>query len=440
MFKKQLACALVSVSIVLSMATGVSAAVEPPPADAGFPLSIRIERTAGAEKSLGTFVERVWDRSPVVQQAKAALEAAQARAAGAARPLYNPELEVETERTDVDTVAIGLNQTMDWSRQREALAGIAGGEVEVAQSGLSQIRQQIAAEALDALVRYATARARQDLARQRTVLMKRFADAVAQRREAGDMDALDDSLARMAYTEALMQEAESDSLRAEAQADLFAVSGLTEKDWPAVPARLSGPPSAVPEDLLASLPSLRVLRQQWDVAKARAELARRQRRPDPTFGLRAGREDSETLLGISVALPLYVRNNFSAEAAAALHDAVAAEQAYREAYRRARARLDLALARYRNTVQAWEAWLANGQEAYHQQASLLDRLWQTGELTATDYLIQAKQNVETLDAAIALAGELWRAAVAWQAASGQVEQWLGVVPRVAEPDSGAVGP
>ena len=57
---------------------------------------------------------------------------------------------------------------------------------------------------------------------------------------------------------------------------------------------------------------------------------------------------------------------------------------------------------------------------------LLEQMWQAQELSATDFLIQAKQNIDTQATATGLKRELWLSAVAWLSASGQIETWLGM--------------
>jgi len=381
------------------------------------------------QTQLQTFIERIWVESPAVHGAQAAVDAARARGEGAGLPLYNPSLELGAERTDINTTSIGLSQTIDWGDKRGSRRDIASSEVQAAKAALMATRQRIAVEALDALARYLTAREMRELALRRSRLMKRFADTAQQRYSAGDMRALDVSLARVGYSEALMQQAASEGDLAETEAALRAVSGLDLATWPQLPQALEPPSEKLDETtLIETLPELIVLRTRMEMARARIQLARRERRPDPTIGIRGGREGSENLLGLTLEIPLFVRNNFTAEVQAASHEAVQEEQVYLDAYRRARARLDGALGRFQNTTRAWRAWVATGQQAHIEQVELLEQLWQSGELTATDYLIQAKQNVDTQAAAMALVGEVWQAAVAWLDASGQVEPWLGVTP------------
>ena len=394
----------------------------------GTPLSISDNGVQKVDPSLRGFIEQVWEESPAVQSAQAALDAARENAAGADRPLHNPVLELEAERTDINTTAVGFSQTLDWSDKQGAFVNVAQQEVIAAQANLRQVRQRVAVETLQALVDYFTATEMRSLALRRSQLMKGFADTVKQRHVAGDVETLDVTFAQVAYSEALMAQASSEGELDTAQARLQAASGTAISEWPRLPVELASPPESAELALLDALPQLAVLRSQVDAAKARIKVAEREGRVDPTFGVRVGREDDETLLGLSVAIPLFVRNNYSAAIRAASYESVEEEQNYRHAYQQAKAQLSGALGRFENNSRAWQAWVLTGQQAHRDQIILLEKIWQAGELTATDFLIQAKQNIDTLITATSLKGEVWQAAIAWLDASGQVETWLGIDP------------
>ncbi|NOZ54110.1 MAG: TolC family protein [Gammaproteobacteria bacterium] len=403
------------------IATGLSVA--------GLSVTGSVSADSQVQIQLQTFIERIWMESPAVQGAQAAVDAARSRREGAGRPLYNPSLELEAERTDINTTTIGLTQTFDWADKRRARTDIASLEIQAALAAHEATKQRTAVEALNVLARYLTAREMRELAVRRSQLMKRFADTVQQRYSAGDMRALDASLARVVYSEALMQQATSEGALAEIEAALRAVSGFDLTSWPQLPQALVPSPEKPDAALLVeTLPELMVLRTHVDVARAHVRLAKREGRSDPTIGVRGGREGSESLVGLSFEIPLFIRNNFNAEIQAASYAVVQQEQAYREAYRRASARFDGAWGRFQNMTHAWHVWVATGQQAHIEQVELLQQLWQAGELTATDYLIQAKQNVDTQVAATALVGEVWQAAITWLDASGQVGRWVGITP------------
>ena len=423
-FKKVLLATLLAILVWPAWAT-----IEPEKT----PLSISIDGIQKIDASLQAFIQQVWVESPAIQGAKAAVNAAQARVEGADRPLYNPALSLEAERTDVNTAIVGLSQTLDWGNKRNAQTDIAKQRLQAAISALQESQQRIALETLKALAQYTTAQEMQRLALRRSQLMKGFVDTVQQRQAAGDMGALEGALAQVTYSEALMQQAASESGLAEAGAALQAVTGMTLglnlQQWPQLPGELAAPPAQADPALLQFSPTLAVLRSRMETAKARIRLAEREGSADPTIGIRAGRDGSETLLGLSFEMPLFVRNNFKADVRAVTHEAMAEELAYHDAQRRAKARLEGSLGRFQHTTRAWQSWVASGQQAHREQISLLEQMWQAGELTATDYLIQAKQNIDTQSAATTLMGEVWQAAISWLEASAQVERWLGFAAR-----------
>jgi outer membrane protein, heavy metal efflux system len=379
------------------------------------------------DTTLPTFIQQVWAESPVIRGALANVEAARARSEGADRPLHNPSLAFDSENSVAVTNTLGMVQTIDWSDKRGAQLLIAQYEQKMAQAELQEARQRIAVESLSALANFFTARDMQTLAQRRMAVMKNFVDTAKRRQAAGDMRALGVTLAQVAYSEALMTMASIESILAEAEAGLQAVSGLVQKHWPVLPKQLPVAPAKAEFVVLDTLPVLLVLRQRMEAAKARILLAQKQGRSDPTVGIRAGREDSENLWGVSLEIPLFVRNNFSAQIRSSSQQAIVEEQRYRDAYRRAKAKLQAALARYQNTHHAWNNWLAYGAHAQREQMNLLEKMWQAGELSVTDYLMQVKQNIDTQQAATLLMGETRQAYFVWLATSNQVESSLGLV-------------
>jgi len=129
---------------------------------------------------------------------------------------------------------------------------------------------------------------------------------------------------------------------------------------------------------------------------------------------------------VSLSIPLFVRNNFSAEVDVANAQAIQREQSAHNIYRISRARLISTAQRFELERQAWSDWLQTGQTSLESQVQLLERLWRVGELSTADYLVQVKQTLDTRTAAVELHGSLWQAWFQWLAASGQTESWLGL--------------
>jgi len=379
----------------------------------------------GAASSFNTLVVSVQQNNPSVQAAQATLDAAQANLEASGRPLYNPSLELDAENTDIKTTTLGLSQTIDWADKRQARYRQAETGLFAAEAELALVRRQVAVEVLSNLAAHQMTRKQRQLAIQRTRLMQAFADTAKQRLQAGDVSQLDIALARVAYTEARMQQgsAEANLIRVEAQ--LRGVSGRAETKWPSLPKSLPQLSGEIDiEDLLNKLPELMVQRSLLENAKAQIDLSKRERRPDPTISIRGGREDDENLVGLSLEIPLFIRNSFNAEVRVASQEALRAEQELMESRRRAQARLEGATASYRVAVATWKSWLATGESSLSEQINLLEKLWIAGELSASDYLVQSRQNVEIQSTAAELTGQVWLAAIEWLDASGTIDDWL----------------
>jgi len=388
----------------------------------------------GPSPTLSGLVRETLDENPGVQAARAAVEAAQARLRGADRPLYNPELEVDVEQAESRSGTLGLNQTIDWADKRGARAGVAQAELGSRRAALDVARQELAGELLAALGRYQTARSRHELAQRRAALMQRFRDLAEKRRRAGDLNQVELDLARLAATQAELQQAQAGADVAEAAQGLAAVVGARRADWPELPQDLPVVDDFDADAILAGLPALRAQQQRVAAARSTVTLRTRERRPDPTVGLRAGQEsgfrgnndDSYGVVGLSLNVPLFVRNTFQAEVDAANAELIQAERELQDLYRRARARLLSAAERYRLARDAWAVWERTGQPSIESQVALLERIWRAGELSTADYLVQLNQTLDTRAEALAVRGRLWGAWFDWLVASGRIDDWLGL--------------
>ena len=366
--------------------------------------------------------------NPDVQAGQAAVDAALARASAADQPLFNPELEFDYERTDINISSLGLSQTIDWSNKRGAHKAIAEVGVRTARVELSQRRQLLAAELLSKLSAFQAAGELEKIARSGSQLMTRFADLSQRRWEAGDVGQIELDLARLATAEADFALASASSQRIIQKQALRALAGLIQIDVPMLPELPPLIESAErnKESLMAALPSVQSTRARMDSARSEVDLRPRETRPDPTVGFRIGKEDQESLAGVTLSIPLFVRNTFNAEVEAANADLIQAQQEALNTQRQTSARYDASAQRYQVMRDSWQVWKAGGQASLDPQSSVLERLWRAGELSTTDYLVQVKQVMETQAGAIEQHGQMWQAWVEWLIASGQVEQWLNL--------------
>lgn len=392
---------------------------------AGFMPGMIFCTVAAAQAAVAARVAEILEDHPRLQAFQAAADAAQAQQRAAGQPLYNPELELEAERTEVTDVIVGIGQTIDWANKREARERVSAFEREAVEAELAAERLDLTTELFAAVAEYQTAQDLERLATSRVELMRRFVALAEQRWQVGDLTQAELDLARLTLTEATLQQAQASAVLAEAEQVLTAIIGGPPGVWPPLPEDLPSLPETLdPEARLAALPAVRARQARVMAAQATVRLRARERKPDPTLGLRGGREDEENLIGLSVSIPLFVRNTFRAEVDAANAEAIRAEREVQDAYRRAGARLVSVAQRYRQARQAWQAWQQTGEAGLTRQTALLQRLWQAGEIGTTEYVVQLNQTVDTRIAAIELRGQLWRAWTDWLAASGEAEPWL----------------
>jgi cobalt-zinc-cadmium efflux system outer membrane protein len=387
-----------------------------------------VELPASVRPALAVLVREILDGNPGVQAAQAALNAAQARARAADQPLYNPQLALDLEQAEEDTQALGLSQALDWADKRGARAEVAEFKQDEAGAELVATGQKLALELLSVLTRFQTVQALAQLTQRRADLMQRFAFVSQQRLQAGDLNQMDLEVARLAYAQARLQNAQAVSDMIEARQALIALTGYADRRWPVLPMKLPTVEQDASElkPLLNDLAIVRAQRARIAAAQSMIQLRVRQRRPDPIIGLRGGREEDETLVGLNLSLPLFVRNTFSAEVDAANAKLIQAQQQARNAYRRARARFVSALSQYRVIHRAWFEWKRIGQQSLRNQIELLKRLWRAGELSTTDYLVRLNQALDTQASAIELHGRAWQAWFEWLTASRQLGRWLGL--------------
>ena len=406
-------------SLVAALALAAFAAVAAPP-----------QLDDQAPPALRDAVRDVWQRNPAVRAADARLDAAQAHTQAAGRPLYNPDLELTAENADVDTRSVGLSQTIDWSGKRRARETAATAEQRAASAERDEVRQRIALDWLRGFAAYQSASERANAGAQRVDLLAQFAALAERRFRAGDIPVLERDLANLALLEAQAQQAELAAEQAKARRVVAAVGG-NATTLPPLPNVLPlAAVSTFAAAQLSDLPAVRRAQAEAEAAQARVAVAERDRRADPTISLTGGRVTDgpfhDRLIGVTVKLPLFVRNSYSAEVTAARSSADAADATRRDALLRAGADAEQAGASFNALRDAWLAWQQSRAPSATDRAALLQKLWEAGEISAAEYLVQLRQSIDTELTAMSLRGRVWDAWADWLAASGGLAAWLGL--------------
>ena len=386
------------------------------------------EVLTSASPALTRFARNALQDNPRVQAASAAVDASRARQVAAGKALYNPELELDAEKTDIRTETIGVSQTIDWGDQRGARTEVAQYESKAVLAGFQFVRQELANQLITGLAEYHASKQLNLLAQRKSQLMQDFADLASQRYKAGDLNQVELDLAQLAANEALLQLAETSNAVAQSLQSLYSITGSATNEWPSLPEQLPllDFSSVDVDSTLRRLPEFQQAQASMSASRSRIKVATSETTANPTIGIRGGREGSESLAGVTLSIPLFVRNNFQAEVTAANADAIESERQAEHAWRVSSARLISSAKTYSVTRKAWQQWLATGKTPLQRRITLLKRLWKTGELSTTDYLVQLRQTLDTQAAAVSLQGQLWQSWFGWLAASGNTTNWLGL--------------
>lgn len=381
---------------------------------------------ASEHPELSRWLDDVLSQHPELQAASAGVDVARAQGRAAGQPLYNPEFELDFEDTDIHSNTVGISQTIDWGNKRSSLSRIASYELVAAKARYQLRYQNLAISLLTTLAHYQTNLAIKQVSDKRYQLMSRFATLAQQRRKAGDLSQIELNLAKLATAEAGFQRANAEVERIDAQQALTALTGEAINKLPKFPSipESRDYPAADKDQLIDSLPAMRIARAQMDMSRAQVQLRQREQWPDPSFGLRAGKEGKEKLTGLTLSIPLYVRNNFQAEVDVANAVLIQKQREAISVRRQLDAKLTASVLSYQVNRGVWLDWQTTGKQSLQQQGQLLDRLWRVGELSTTDYLVQLKQALDTEVSAFEQRGHMWQTWINWLAASGEIKGWL----------------
>jgi len=380
--------------------------------------------------TLNAFINHVLQVSPAIASAEARVAAAKANQKAASRWRYNPEIAFDFEDIDGEdkTNILGLNQTIDWNGKYKASGKTAQFELQTVQAERDDTRQTTALDVLSALANYRSAKDIFDLAVERSGLMERFSELAGNSFNAGDIDQGEYNLAQLALSEAVIAQADAETTLAQRKQDLDTSVGFALADdlvLPSLPENLPDVPVSQNEvQILTQLPRLRALKNSEEAAKSAILGARKDRISDPTIGIASGKDSGADMVGFSVSVPLNIFNSFSAEVDVAKQQALAEAKSRQNAFHAARTRLKSSQRSYQLSKKAWLNWQKAGAPALAEQVDILDRKFKVGDLSATDYLVQIDQALDTKVASKELYSNVWQTWFSWLDASGTVKQWL----------------
>jgi len=281
---------------------------------------------------------------PAVRAREAQLAAAEGSHREAASALFNnPSVGTEWTRRRIDTPNVtsnewqlGLSQPFETGGQQGLRREAAAAGFDALRAEIDEARRQARADAALRFFDVLAAQRRVQIEQRSVELFEGTAQAVAQRRAAGEDTRLDANVALIEAERSRNALAQSRERWLDARAEFATVLQLPPSALPDVSGEFGVPAGeSLPyglDQLLAmaqQLPKQRALAAREDAARARVGVAKASRYPDVTVGFSVGREglndarENITTLSVSVPLPLFNRND--APIGQALSEATQAE-------------------------------------------------------------------------------------------------------------------
>ena len=358
------------------------------------------------ESDITWLTEQV-SKHPQVIAAKQAMDSTLTTADSFELPLYNPVIgsNYDSEGQD-DIYSIGISQTIDRTDKRGSRTEQAVYSRISAKQNYAFIIQQKIAEVLNVLINYQATQKRAALASEQEQQLENLLEIVKKRSASGDLGQLDTELAYLSLSQRFGQ-------TARVQAQLKRVEAQIREllpDWPEQNLELETSQWQKFYQLDAQIavenhPMVQAAKAQWQVAEMVAEVAAKNKKADPTIGVSAGQINNDGLLSLSFSMPLNVRNDFSLAYKAANQQSLSAESNYQAVKRKqyyAILASQQALNEYKKRFDKWQNLM---QGRAKDSENLLQRQWNVGDISTTQYLLTLQQRTEGLLAGIELEQE-----------------------------------
>ena len=382
--------------------------------------------SASPPKAIDNWLMQQIKQHPDIMAAKEIMNAAYSAAEGKKKAIYNPELETDIVReTSYNNFTLGINQTLDWSDKQGARTQQANFSVIVAKQNFDYLLQKKTAQTLQALISWLAAKKQAVIATAQEQQLATLLDLVAERQQVGDLGQVDAELTYLSLSQTLNTNAQAQVQVRQAQAQvkellpnwtpelkILPAQGLTIYNEQASP--------LTQQQWLNQHPLVLAAKAQWQVSKGDAQQALLATKADPTIGFRAGKTDSENSFGVSFSMPLNIRNDFTAEARAANQQAIAAESQLQAVLRKQKFAIQAtteSVLTYKKHYQRWQKLM---QGRGKRSEDLLQKQWQSGDMSTTEYLLALQQRANGLSAGIELQSQFQLSQIDWLLQIGQI--------------------
>ncbi len=342
------------------------------------------------------------EQHPDIIAAKAQWQSSNYQATFNQQPLYNPTLESDYEREGSDSnFSVGLSQTFDRNNKHTNLKDIANLQKTAAKFNYQLALLNKISQALLAINNYQATKKQALLLLQQEKQLETLLALVKSRVKNGDLGQLDAELAYLSLSQGFGQSAKIEADLKTSQAQLSELIGQWQQhNFNSL--AISQEQLKYNDELHKNHPQVKAAFTQWQQAQKQAELAKKYKKNDPSFGISAGKVANENLLSFNFSMPLNLRRNFDSAYLAATQQVVAAESNYLAAVRQQKYTIQAsydALKSFENRYNKWQN-LMQGRD--NNLAKLLQKQWQLGDISTTNYLLTLQQRTQGLLAGIEL--------------------------------------
>lgn len=389
----------------------------------GFSASLSVSCFAFAKATLSNdWLDRQINKHPDIVSARELMNAEFSKAHGSKLPLYNPELSTGYEREgDGNNYNIGINQTIDLWDKQAVNANIADKILTAASKQFTYAVEQKKAQALKALINWQLAVDKSSLANEQEQQLEILLEIVTKRQKAGDLGQVDAELTFLNLSQLLNKTAQIQAQLTQAEAKVSELLPDWRPESQTYPKQGLGVTNfQVAEQWLTQHPQVLASQAQWQMQKGKAQYAMLETKADPTIGISAGKNDVDTVVGVTFSMPLNIRNDYQANAKAQSQQAVAAEARFRSVIRKQQYLIQASTASLVSNKKYLGRWQKLMQGRGEHSAQLLQKQWQVGDLNTSDYLLALQQRAEGLYAGIELQAQFKISEVQWLLDVGQL--------------------
>jgi len=351
-------------------------------------------------------IDGAFARSPLLRARRAEVEQAEGRLRTAKIYPFNPEFTVGAAsreglaETNTDR-EVKLAQEIEIGGQRRRRTSEAGSEVDSFRARLLREERLLAARVRAAFVEALRVRELVEVERASAEVARSLADVARKRFDSGAVAQMEVNLAQVQVGRAERDLRLAEGAYEVARTALAEVVGLDPAQPPEPDGELDLPQRQLPllDELLAMArehrADLQSFRSASEAARARIELARRQRVPNLELEAFYGREDgTDRLLGgeFKIRIPIFNRNQGRIAEAAAGHRQALAETEATEIH--VRQEVAASLARYRATRAASVNLQHQVLGTLEENLRLLQRSFEAGKTGWTDVLVFRREFVD----------------------------------------------